>query len=120
MIRPVVCIVIGCTLPFGDGIVIHDEPGRHVHESAVGARPLRPVVPIPDDPERDARRAAYRARERARAIAALDRFLDYAYGPALDMLPNPLQQKAHYGVPAPADVVDDGPHYRPVADLVLE
>ncbi len=51
-------------------------------------------VPIGPDPARDARRAAYRAHERAQAIAALDRFLDEAYGPA------PLQQKAHYGVPA--------------------
>lgn len=37
-------------------------------------------APIPPDPERDARREAYRARERARVTRAFDAYLRYAYG----------------------------------------
>jgi hypothetical protein len=48
--------------------------GHPVPEWPYGDRGL--VVRPPADPERDARRAAYRARERAKLVQAFDRFLE--------------------------------------------
>jgi hypothetical protein len=49
-------------------------------DPAFGGVAGAPVVRPAPDAERDARRAAYRERERLRAVAALDRYIKYVYG----------------------------------------
>lgn len=82
-------------------------PGRHLRAGRKNLRARRRVVtagdppyvpvPIPPDPARDARRAAYRARERARASRAFDRYLADAYGDVFEerygVRPRPAQEE---------------------------
>lgn len=42
---------------------------------------LAPTVPGTSDSDREQRRAAYRERERRRNELAMDRFIEYHYGP---------------------------------------
>jgi hypothetical protein len=66
---------------------------------AAGDPPYVPVV-IPPDPARDARRAAYKARERRRVAQAFDRYLADVYGDVFE---------ERYGVrPRPADDDPEG------------
>jgi hypothetical protein len=58
------------------------------------------IVPILPDPVRDARRAAYRAKERARVSRAFDRYLADTYGDAFDeRYGTQLHHKGNYAVP---------------------
>lgn len=94
------------------GIPSYTDDAGTVHV-ATGGRCAGPAVPIPPDAARDARRAAYAARERERATAALDRYMSEKY-PRLSMTASQMMDvfgafragyaaseehhKSHYGV----------------------
>lgn len=94
------------------GIPSYTDDAGTVHV-ATGGRCAGPAVPIPPDAARDARRAAYAARERERATAALDRYMSEKY-PRLSMTASQVMDvfgafwagyaaseehhKSHYGV----------------------
>lgn len=100
------------------GIPSYTDDAGTVHV-ATGGRCAGPAVPIPPDAARDARRAAYAARERERATAALDRYMSEKY-PRLSMTASQMMDvfgafragyaaseehhKSHYGMqPGPRD-----------------